>query len=200
LQVRLEVGRRILRWQEELIAAREALRVQAMRDALTGLWNRGASLDLLGCEMNRVRRDGRPTGILLIDLDHFKAINDTHGHLAGDAVLREAARRMRAVIRPYDLLGRYGGEEFLGVFPGCDLPGVLNQCERLRRSLADEPVVFDSTPIQVTASFGVTIATPESAQDFTALLHSADTALYRAKHRGRNRVEAATDFCHQEEG
>jgi diguanylate cyclase (GGDEF)-like protein len=188
LRARLSVGRRILTLQAELIAAREAVRLQAMRDALTGVWNRGAVMDALEREAARASREGRPLALVMADLDHFKSVNDNFGHLAGDAVLREAARRMLGTARPYDLVGRYGGEEFLIVLPGCDAAEALRFGERLRERIA-APVADGPARIAVTVSLGV--AAQDGPADAAVLLRAADEALYRAKLAGRNRVELA---------
>src|SRR5262245_55163291 len=119
LQVRLRTGKRIITLQAELIEAREELRVQAMYDPLTGVWNRRAILQVLGSELARSRREGLSLAVVIADLDHFKRINDTYGHMVGDTALCEAASRMQALLRPYDAIGRYGGEEFLMILPGC---------------------------------------------------------------------------------
>src|SRR5207302_6183216 len=113
LRVRLRAGSRILDLQEELLLAREALREQATHDGLTGLLNRVSIMETLQTELARATREGQPISVLMVDLDRFKSINDTHGHLTGDAVLREAARRMKSAIRRYDAIGRYGVDEFL---------------------------------------------------------------------------------------
>ena len=119
LKARLMAGRRILDLQDRLQNLVMALEHQSLHDPLTGLWNRGAVMQNLDQQMSRTRREQMPVSVLLIDLDHFKAINDTYGHAAGDVVLREAARRMQSSLRPYDGIGRYGGETFI-VLPGCD--------------------------------------------------------------------------------
>ena len=190
LKARLRAGTRILDLQAELLAAKEALREQATRDALTSLWNRPAILDALTRNLARAERERTPVAVALLDLDHFKLINDTHGHLAGDAVLREASRRIRSVIRGYDAAGRYGGEEFLVVLPGCDENRALSHAEPIRECLAANPVRFGHIEIEVTASLGVTAV--EDARDVRPddLIHAADDALYDAKRGGRNRVSA----------
>ena len=123
LQARLWAGRRIVDMQAELARTREVLRTQALHDVLTGLWNRRAILDALERELARARRGSLPVAVALLDLDHFKRVNDTYGHAAGDSVLKEAAARMAGTVRPYDPIGRYGGEEFLVILPGCDEAG-----------------------------------------------------------------------------
>jgi diguanylate cyclase (GGDEF)-like protein len=192
LRARLNTGRRILDLQNQLIAAREAMRAQANHDPLTGVWNRRVILETLTRELIRGQREGRPVGVILADLDHFKRINDTHGHLAGDAVLCEAARRMSAVMRPYDQIGRYGGEEFLIVLPGCDEPNTLKIGERLRHQVAAQPVDHQGRTIPVTISLGVVVSSGAHHGDAPAFVHAADVALYRAKAGGRNRVEVNT--------
>src|ERR1700686_4503511 len=136
LKVRLRPGMRILELQHELISAREELREQATKDFLTRIWNRSSILDILQRELTRADRERRPVGLVLADLDRFKSVHDSHGHFAGDAVLREFTRRVAASMRPYDAIGRYGGEEFLLVLPGCDEHCTASQSERLRAALA----------------------------------------------------------------
>jgi two-component system, cell cycle response regulator len=191
LKARLNTGRRILGLQEQLIAAREAMRRQAMRDSLTGAWNHAAILDILKSELHRGQREGNPLSVVLADLDHFKDVNDTFGHLAGDEALCEAYRRMAKAMRPYDMIGRYGGEEFLIVLPGCDEPGALHFCERLRGQLSDSPIAYKGEEISVTVSVGAVVCELNDLADGQALLQAADQALYRAKRAGRNRVELA---------
>jgi two-component system, cell cycle response regulator len=189
LQVRLRAGRRILDLQADLVKAREALRDQATHDPLTGLWNRYALLEALEREHSRAAREGTPLAVIMLDLDYFKRVNDTYGHLAGDAVLREAAGRMQAVVRSYDLVGRFGGEEFLIVLPGTSGANAAQLAERLRAALAQDPVRQELLRIPVTASFGVGAIGMAPGGDAQTLIRLADEALYRAKEKGRNRVE-----------
>jgi diguanylate cyclase (GGDEF)-like protein len=193
LRARLHVGRRILDLQNGLIAAREELRFRATHDELTGLANRRVILEAISREHSRHLRDGGSFGIILIDLDHFKNINDTHGHLAGDAVLKEAARRMTNSVRPYDTVGRYGGEEFLVLVPSCDPEGAMKLAERIRESLHAQPIVADVGPVHITASCGVAASSIANPLDPQNLLRLADEALYRAKEQGRNRSELAAN-------
>ncbi len=192
LRAHLRAGKRILDLQEELISAREFLRVQATHDPLTGLWNHAAVFDILRNELERSQRQGDPLAVVMSDLDHFKRVNDTYGHMAGDLVLSEVARRLRGAVRPYDSIGRYGGEEFLVVVPGCDAASVLSQAERLRACVGGELFDLGGTRIKLTLSVGVAASEETKTHDWDALLRAADTALYRAKHNGRNRVELAS--------
>ena len=182
LRCKLLVAKRILGLQERLL-------VQATHDALTGLWNRKAAMDALSRELARASRERRPVGLLLADLDHFKQINDTYGHLAGDCVLQTVAARLKSALRAYDTVGRYGGEEFLIISPGCDEEALLRRAENLRAVVANEPVAAPEASVAVSLSLGAAVAVGEVAQD--QLLKSADEALYRAKRAGRNRVEMA---------
>jgi diguanylate cyclase (GGDEF)-like protein len=179
----------VLRLQEGLLAAQEALRRRATHDDLTGLWNRGMILERLTHEVSRARREHTPLSVAMADLDHFKQINDTHGHAAGDAVLRYAAHRLRDTLRDYDCLGRYGGEEFLLVVPKCDAAAAIDTAERLRAAVAVACVPFGSSSIPVTVSVGVA-STDAVGYDEAALMRAADAALYEAKAGGRNRVAA----------
>jgi len=189
LQVRLRAGRRLVDLQAELLSAREALREQATKDSLTHLWNRSSIFDILCRELHRAERENSPVGVVMIDLDHFKSVNDNYGHFAGDAVLCESARRMQSTIRPYDAIGRYGGEEFLVMLPGCDEQGSLNLAERMRKHLSQAQMSLTENAINVTASFGATVAVPGQVWTAESLIRKADEALYLAKRLGRNRVE-----------
>ncbi len=193
LKGRLRAGIRIIDLHEELISAREELRVQATHDSLTGLWNRKTILDILKKELSCSDREGKPLGIIIVDIDHFKDINDTYGHIAGDAVLREAAQRMlSSSVRNYDYVARYGGEEFLVVSPGCDISNIFNVAERIRHSFEEKAVYLPEGVINVTCSEGVTATNEDREVDENMLIKTADEALYRAKNGGRNRVEILT--------
>ncbi len=188
LKVRLRAGTRIIDLERELVAAREELREQATKDFLTRIWNRSSILDTLQRELIRAGREQRSVGVVLADLDHFKSINDTYGHFAGDAVLREFTRRMQGSMRAYDAIGRYGGEEFLIVLPGCDENATSTQAERMRAALAAGPMDINDEKRLVTCSFGATTWRPGAESDSETLIRIADDALYAAKHQGRNCV------------
>jgi two-component system, cell cycle response regulator len=193
LKVRLRAGRRVIELQEQLVKARESLRFEAMHDSLTGLLNRGAVLEQLTKELVRASRRGAPVSVLMGDLDHFKTINDTHGHVAGDAVLRETARRLKAGVRAYDSVGRLGGEEFIAVLPECDAKTGLSVAQRLCRSLSDTPTQFAGTPITHSISIGVASTDQFGSSNAAELIRAADAALYRAKHAGRSRALLAIE-------
>lgn len=189
LRVRLRTGKRILFLLDQLTAARETLRELAARDPLTELWNHSSIIQLLADEIARSERQGTHLGVALVDLDHFKAINDTYGHLVGDSVLREAAQVMGHSTRPYDAVGRLGGEEFLVMLPGCDKMNAVSHAERLRLALQRSEVTTPSGPIHFTASVGVTVIEPGTHDDAETAIRAADSAMYAAKHAGRDRVE-----------
>jgi two-component system, cell cycle response regulator len=197
LRARARAGQRILELQDALIKAREALQFEAAHDRLTGLWNRGAIMDLLHRESQRCARGGQPLGVIIADLDHFKQINDRHGHLAGDAVLRDVGRRLVEAVRNYDYVGRYGGEEFLIVLADCAASDLASTAERIRCHVAECAVHIGPVQISVTVSLGLvsTIARRPEAVLPEELVRAADTALYCAKANGRNRAESATLIC-----
>jgi len=170
--------------------AQEALKEQALKDSLTGLWNRRAIFAMLEREIHRAQRDHFPITLVMIDLDHFKNINDTYGHLTGDDVLRETACRLTDTMRPYDFAGRYGGEEFLIVLPSCSPQNGLQRAEHFRRAIADKLMPTAVGPLAVTCSLGV--ASYEEGMPPEDLIHRADEGLYRAKRMGRNCVCTAS--------
>ena len=190
LRARLHSGARVIDLQERLLAAQEALRIEATHDHLTGLVNRRMIMHHLTRELNRARHEGRSVVVALVDLDHFKAVNDAHGHAAGDTVLFETASRMRAAVRAYDFVGRYGGEEFLLVLPGADATTGHAIAERVRARVADEPVRAGlASPLSISVSVGVAW-TGTAGLEAHEIVAAADAALYRAKANGRNRVES----------
>ncbi len=178
---------RLLVTQNRLVQLKDALRREASRDGLTSLWNRKAIFEILDRELLRAERDQQPVGLIMIDVDHFKAINDSRGHAAGDAVLRIIASGIASVVRPYDSVGRYGGEEFLIVAPGCGLAETAELAERVRSHVAGCSIVVGGSSVTVSLSLGV--ATGQTAAESEKLLHAADAAMYQAKNAGRNRVE-----------
>lgn len=200
LEVRLEAGKRILKLHDALLAAQQKLFRQATYDELTGIFNRARIFELARKEFVRSGREQLNLGVVLFDIDKFKSINDTHGHGVGDVVLREVATRMQNSIRPYDALGRYGGEEFLLLLPGCDLASCAQQAERLRLAICQEPIVTAAGNVKislpVSASFGATSLLSGSSITLESLVALADEALYEAKRAGRNRViaKSSNDF------
>ena len=190
LKARLWTGRRVLGLEARLHSAYETLLFHAAHDALTGGWNRVAILETLRSEFARAQRQGTTLGIIMADLDHFKQVNDTYGHLAGDVVLRETVKRMQGCVRPYDAVGRYGGEEFLIVMPQCDDDAALNRAEELRAAIAGAPIDTPEGAVAITVSMGVATGGVSLPLDEASLLRTADEALYRAKNTGRNRVVA----------
>ncbi|ENO96825.1 diguanylate cyclase [Thauera phenylacetica B4P] len=167
--------------------AERRIRYLATTDTLTGATNRGEFSRRLAEEIACARQHGTPLGLVMFDLDHFKRINDSHGHDAGDAVLRGVMEVVRQSVRVGDVIGRWGGEEFMLLLPGSDLADALGAAERLRVGIEAQ----DFEPVErVTASFGVVVLAP--AEGFDALVKRADVALYRAKSAGRNRVETVS--------
>lgn len=182
LKARVLVGKRILELQQ-------SLKFAATHDFLTQLLNRAEILAGLTRELARSRRTGQPLAIILADLDHFKQVNDSLGHAAGDEALKGVAQRLKSDLRPYDLAGRYGGEEFLVVLPACDLIPATHRAEQLRLSVSRAPTLTPSGSIPITLSLGVTVSNPDSDLTEQELLQQADQALYRAKEKGRNCVQ-----------
>lgn len=189
LRARLHTGRRILSLEEKLVQAREEMRHKATHDALTGIWNRAAILSFAASE---VRRGESPLSMLLCDVDHFKVINDTYGHMTGDLVLQEVAARLRSAVRGYDAVGRYGGEEFLILLKDCTESALESRAEDIRRLISASPIEAGEHQLSVTISIGA--GTCDDSDRTTAIekiLARVDGALYRAKHEGRNRAVLA---------
>lgn len=191
LKARLRTGERVLNLEDRLVEAREEMRFKATHDSLTSLFNRAIIMDLLGRELARSQREQGCTAILLGDLDHFKSVNDTHGHLVGDQVLREVARRLEGSVRAYDFVGRYGGEEFLIVLNNCRRDAAFVRAEEIRKAICTRPVQTDSGPLGTTMSLGMLSSSDWGHRPADELLREVDAALYAAKAAGRNRVEVA---------
>lgn len=182
LRSRIMVGKRILELQQ-------SLRFAATHDFLTNLLNRSEILAALEREFARAERDEKPTTVILGDIDHFKQVNDTLGHAAGDEVLKEIADRLKFDLRPYDLVGRYGGEEFLLILPGCGLIDGARRADDIRAAVAKSAVRTAFGKVAVTISMGVTATGSTRHRTMAEFLHEADVSLYAAKKSGRNRVE-----------
>jgi diguanylate cyclase (GGDEF)-like protein len=171
----------------ELLHESNRMRHHAEHDGLTGLWNHRVIVERLAEEMNRAQRDGTPLSVIMADVDHFKRVNDTHGHLAGDLVLKEIGKVLGRALRPYDCVGRYGGEEFLLILPNCEMDNALTRAEQLREAVQLARIADGETLLHVTASFGVASVFP-SHEEAEAVIRAVDAALYRAKSSGRNCV------------
>lgn len=188
LRARLKVGERVLGFSEALLKANSLLKTMALTDALTGLLNHGASLTRLEEEHARQARTGAPLTVLMADIDHFKVFNDTHGHEAGDSVLAAVAQEFRRACRPYDVIGRYGGEEFVVLLPSTATSEGLLVAERIRTGVEGAGVLYDGLVLRVTVSIGAASLEASCVCEAQTLLRAADHALYRAKAAGRNRV------------
>lgn len=169
--------------------AQKKLHYQATHDALTDMMNRGQILGAFERELERSLRDATPFGVVMVDLDNFKQVNDEFGHLGGDEVLRTAAARVRKAVRSCETVGRYGGEEFLILIPGCDVEECAGIAERVRLAIESEPVIHEGSRIMVTGSFGVAVFDPDTETGHLHMIARADKALYQAKRKGKNRVE-----------
>jgi two-component system cell cycle response regulator len=191
LAARLRVGQRILQLEDRLVEARETMRYKATHDPLTSLFNRGTIVDLLSRELTRTRREKSCTIVILGDLDHFKSVNDSFGHVVGDEVLREVARRLLASVRSYDFVGRYGGEEFLIVLNNCDSAQAVTRAEEVRTGIASHPVQTTSGLLPITMSLGLLASRDWDLQLVEEILSEVDQALYRAKDDGRNCLKLA---------
>src|SRR3954469_13833623 len=187
LRARLRSGARILELQEGLLRSQEELRRQATHDHLTGILTRRAVVNQLDLELRRAARGGGSVAVLLADLDHFKRVNDEYGHSVGDAVLLEAAARMRSVLRGHEAIGRYGGEEFLTILPNCGPSEAVTVAARACLALSSTPIEAAANMLRMTMSVGIATA-PLGADSARYLVDRADQALYRAKAAGRNRI------------
>ncbi len=186
LKARLRTGLRILELEDSLVEAREEMRFKATHDHLTLLFNRGVMLDLLARELTRTSRQSGCTTVLLGDLDRFKSVNDTYGHVVGDEVLREVARRLLSSCRSYDVVGRYGGEEFLIILNDCEATHAFFRAEEIRRAIEASPIPTTRGPLPVTMSIGVFASRDGGHLPPEDVLREADAALYTAKAAGRN--------------
>jgi two-component system cell cycle response regulator len=191
LKARLRVGERILELEDRLVEARESMRFQATHDLLTSLWNRGVIVELIAREVDRSHREKSSMAVMMCDIDHFKSVNDKYGHMTGDNVLREVSRRLQNSVRSYDMVGRYGGEEFIVVLNKCDPGSIIFRAESLRNSIASKLVQASPNPLQITISVGVALSSEFPTCSADELIHAADLALYAAKAAGRNCVRVA---------
>jgi len=182
LRARIMAGKRILDLQQ-------SLRFTATHDFLTSLLNRSEILAAIHREFSRGGREGKPATVIMADIDHFKRINDSMGHAAGDEVLKEVSRRLKSDLRPYDFVGRYGGEEFLIILPGCELTVGARRADEIRNLVSKDPIYTPFGTTSATVSLGVTATSPGHDQSVSDLLREADVSMYAAKKNGRNRVE-----------
>lgn len=186
LKARLRTGQRILQLEDNLVEAREQMHYKATHDPLTALLNRGMIVDLLVRELIRARREKTCTVVILGDVDHFKAVNDTYGHPVGDEVLRELSRRLLGSVRSYDFVGRYGGEEFLVVLNNCNPANAMSRAEQIRQAVGQTPVTTAKGPLPITMSLGVLASLGGEPKLVDEILSDVDHALYEAKGAGRN--------------
>ncbi len=197
LRARLHAAGRVLELESKLLSAYDALRHEAMHDHLTGLWNRSAILRILQKELARAERERIPVSAALADIDRFKRINDTYGHVEGDAVLRRTAEILKENLREYDAIGRYGGEEFLIVLPGCALDDAARRADQLRETLGETEFSASGEAFSITICVGVAVNDDDGTDGTDALVRAADAAMYCAKRAGRNRVETAPALAGQ---
>jgi diguanylate cyclase (GGDEF)-like protein len=189
LQVRLQVGKRMIEMQRKLNTTLQELTTLASHDALTGLLNRRAIMEALPKEIKRIERQDQILCIGMCDIDHFKQINDTYGHLVGDEVLKEVTKRMKGILRDHDLIGRYGGEEFLVIIHVNNIESGVVAYQRICQAVSALPIKINELSISITISCGITSYSPDhDNHDITKLIASADDALYQAKDAGRNQV------------
>lgn len=185
---RLRNAKRVLQLQDQLMAAREALRFESTHDATTSALNRSGIGEHLRREYERSMRFGKSLGLIMIDLDHFRIINESFGYAAGDDVLREVARRIKSSTRAYDVVGRYGADEFTVLAPETCASALASQAERILSAISTTPVSFEGQEILLTASIGVALSDDRTSVE---LLQAAEDAVKRAKLTGRNAVEFA---------
>ena len=191
LKARLRTGHRILELEDHLVEARESMRFQATHDLLTSLWNRAVIVELMSHEVMRSRRERSCSAVMMCDIDHFKSINDEYGHAIGDDVLREVARRLHNSVRSYDMVGRYGGEEFLVALNKCNPESAVSRAENLRAKIGGQPIQAANVRITVTISIGLALSSEFTQCTVEEIMHQADMALYAAKAAGRNCVRVA---------
>jgi two-component system cell cycle response regulator len=182
LRARVQAGHRICQLEQ-------GLRLKGTHDTLTGIYNRGAIMDILQKELARHERERCSLAIIFADLDHFKKVNNDFGHLAGDVVLREVTHRVGSTVRPYDWVGRYGGEHLLIVLPTCEAATAIEVAERIRQTVAEKTIATHAGQVAVTVSMGVVCLTEQDYPTLGELIQEADKALYLAKQGGRNRIE-----------
>jgi len=186
LKVRIQNGERIIALQDIQLQ-------KANTDGLTQLWNRKKILEILEEELNRNFRENIPLGVIMLDIDNFKTINDTYGHLIGDDVIIEVASRLKKKIRSYDKIGRYGGDELLLILPGLGRQDAKNIAERLRQSVCAEKIQTEAGALNITVSLGVSIFDTASRPSTKKMIEESDLALYVAKGRGRN-IAVVSEF------
>ncbi len=195
LKARLHTGVRTVRLHRKLIEARNAMQEMLKHDLLTGLWNHSAIVEMLEIEAVRAKRSGESIGLVIVDIDHFKQINDTFGHPLGDQVLREAAKRIKEVNRGYDTVGRYSGDAFIILLPGCDEQQAQGFAGRLQARFSGAALEVGGDHIEVSLSMGIAAFKPGIRMDVTVLIHQADQALSRAKSQGSARIACASSMA-----
>jgi len=183
-----------VRLHRKLIEARNAMQEMLRHDLLTGLWNHSTIVDMLEIEAERAKRSGECVGLVIVDIDHFHQINDRYGHPLGDQVLTEVAGRIREVNRGYDTIGRYSGNAFIIVLPGCNEQQAKGFSERLQASFAAMELQAGDHHIQVRMSVGVAAIRSEDLVDITMLIHRADQALSWAREHGGNQIRCASEL------
>lgn len=191
LKLRLKIGERIVRLQDQLIQARDDFQYQASHDPLTGLFNRRVIMDRLQSEMDLAATKKRPLSVALVDIDNFKSVNDNYGHLVGDKALKQVAEKINQALSPNGIIGRYGGEEFIIVMPDHGIDKAFKQAEKVRKSTMGSIINEMDGASSISLSVGVAQGLPETGITVDDIIKAADNALYQAKKKGRNRVEKA---------